>query len=642
MAATSTIVAAMAGGLLLARFDLLRPGPFLIVAAVFAYTLYAVWVQGNRRGRSERTPPGIAVAAVIAGLLGLTLGIFLGATGQLRPLGDGYEAAHVLTAVSASSSGGLVHDLTFTDDPSVGHAVDGMLSEDGTWTVRAPRGWTVLLAAFRWLGDRGPAIGVGCMAGLSVFFMFGLAAQRLRPETALLTAVALGLSPVLWLSARGLHAAVAACAISLGGLWLLVAAASEGSILQGVVAGIAVGSAALVFYEGWMLPVAAAVFLVAEEAGGWRDSLLMRRRTRRFAVAVMGGAIPVLVLAAFDLAAVGELDTVSVRFVPALAAVVGVAAALRLVWNTGVTPGFSFLREAVLAVALLLVAGAAYRLLRDPAQIDVVRRAAVGLASGDPVESLPRSATPHLVFGWLQLHLGSVTLLLGSVGLVWMGLSSVVTRDPGLRLPMIASLVAGGLTMAFPLAVPVQPDGVGVLLPIVLPGLLVGAGFVIDRWWDRRDFAIAGAVIAGAALLVVPGWRLQETAFHFPQDGAGDGVIAICDGLPPDAAVLVIEGPEAPESGRLLAPAIRSICGVPAAYTTIDLSVTDFEQFQGRAGEAGKSLYVIANEPFPLGDLGPGVAKSGDFVYESWEPTITAYPAASVVRSWPIGIAPAP
>ena len=68
-----------------------------------------------------------------------------------------------------------------------------------------------------------------------------------------------------------------------------------------------------------------------------------------------------------------------------------------------------------------------------------------------------------------------------------------------------------------------MPDGLGVLLPVVIPGLLVGAGFLVDHWWSRRDLAVAGAVVAAVALLVVPGWRLRDVVPLQPQDGAYDG-----------------------------------------------------------------------------------------------------------------------
>jgi hypothetical protein len=186
----------------------------------------------------------------------------------------------------------------------------------------------------------------------------------------------------------------------------------------------------------------------------------------------------------------------------------------------------------------------------------------------------------------------------------------------------------------------VLPDGLGVLLPVVVPGLLVGAGFLVDHWWGRRDLAVAGAVVAAVALLVVPGWRLRDVVPLHPQDGAYEGVSDICNRLPPDAALLVLDGPATPNIGRLLGPAVGAVCDVPAAYGATDLSAAAFQRYRTLAGEAGKSLYVIATEPFPLGEAGPAVAKAGDFTYEGWVRTVTQFPIDTELVSWPIGIAP--
>ena len=632
---------ATTAGLVLGLLDALAPGPFGIVTVVAAYSLFAVWEQGDRGRRGPPTVhPGVAIGAVLALVIGIALAAVVGWTGQSRPLADGYESAHVLVAEQAARSRTLDHPVGFTDDISVANDVAGMVVIDGLQTVDAPRGFTAILTAARWSGGRGIPIVMAVLAGLFVFLVYLLAAQRLRPATALLVATASGLSPVLWLAVRGVSPALLAAVVTVGGLWLFVMAASEGSILQGAVAGFVLGSAALISFEGWYVPVAAAAFLVFEESGSWHDSLVLRRRTRRLSLAAVAATIPPLVLAGIDREMIGRLNEVLVVFVPLTAAVVGLGAVMRLLWNTGVRPGFTYLREAAVLVAVVLASAAAYRILRDPASIESVTEAAVQLAVGTPVDALPESVARHLIFGWLRESAGLITLLLGAIGLVWMGLTSLSTRDPGLRVPMIALILAGGLTLARPRAVPVMPDGLGVLLPVVIPGLLVGAGFLVDHWWSRRDLAVAGAVVAAVALLVVPGWRLRDVALLQPQDGAYEGVVDICDRLPPDAALLVIAGPTTPDIGRLLAPAVGAVCDVPAAYGDNELSAAAFVRYRGLAGDAGKSLYVIATEPFPLGEDGPAVAKTGDFTFEGWVRTITQFPSDTQLVSWPIGIAP--
>jgi hypothetical protein len=619
----------------------LHAGPFLILVTVAAYSLYALWQQGAVR-RRER-PPSMAVVVGAGGSLfaGLALAIVFSATGQSRPLADGYEAAHVLVAESAARTGHLTNSLGFTAGSGLEVMGSALIADDGEWTIAAPRGWAAVLTAVRWVGPAAIPVAAAALAGLLIPLTFLLAVQRLRPATAALVAGVVALSPVVWFSTRGLSAAVLAAVISVGGLWMFVVAASEGSIVRGAVAGFVVGTAALVSFEGWYLPVALIAYLLFEEAGSWHDSLVMRRRTRRFAAATAAASVGPLVLAGFDAVAIGRFDEVLVRFVPAAATVIAAGALIRLLWNTGLRPGIGRLREIVLALALVLAAGASYRLLRDPTGVDAVLEAANSLAGAEPVDALPASATPHLVFGWLRRQTGLLALLLGAIGLVWMGLASTRTRDPGLRVPMSAVLLAGGMTLAVPLAVPVQPDGLGILLPVVIPGLLIGAAFVIDRWWDRRGLGAAVAVAAGAALLVVPAWRLRDVAPLLPQDGAYAGVEEICDRVPPSAAVLVIEGPATPGIGRLLTPAVRSVCDAPAAYGFDDIGPAAYGRFLELAGGAGTPVYVLATEPFPLGADGPAVAKTGDFTYEAWVRTVTSFPEDTQLVKWPIGLAEA-
>ena len=136
-----------------------------------------------------------------------------------------------------------------------------------------------------------------------------------------------------------------------------------------------------------------------------------------------------------------------VVFVPLAATVVVVGAVMRLLWNTGVRPGFTYLREGAVLTAVVLAALATYRIVRDPAVYRGCQgRCRATRRTGIPVDGLSESATRHLVFGWLRESAGLITLLLGAVGLVWMGLTSLSTRDPGLRVPMIATILAGGLT----------------------------------------------------------------------------------------------------------------------------------------------------------------------------------------------------
>lgn len=631
-------VASTSGGLILGMLGALRPGPFLIAIPVATYSLVVVWRADGDSSNESRLVFGRSVGALGALAAGVGVAVVLSIGAQTRPLADGYEAAAVLVAETASRTGSLENGLGFVVDGAVDVVAPGLRDDGRRWTVDGPRGGAALLTAARWAGPAGGPVLWALLAGLLIVLMYLLAAERLHPATAFLMAAGLGLNPLLWFGTHGMSAAVPAAVLAVGGTWLLILAASEGRVVQGAIAGFTLGSTAMVMPEGWFLPVAAAVFLLAEESGSGRDSLVLKRRSRRFGLAVLGGSLVALSVAAMDAVVSYGLGSVASRVAPAAVGVVVAGGVMRRWGTAGSRPRPARVREGALAVAVVLAAGAAFRLLRDPAGVQAVQDVANRLAAGVGVDMLETSAARHLVFGWLRQHVGLITLLVGSAGLVAMGLVGLRTRDPWLRIPMVMMLVAGGAVMVAPIAVPVQPDGIGVLLPVVLPGLLIGAGFLIDRWWRSSTAGAVGALLTVVALFAFPAWRVQQIGQLFPQDGARAGVESMCAALPADAAVLVIDGNEGEAIGTQVAASVRSFCAVPAAHAGPDLDPADLEAFRLLAGDAGRSLYLVATEPFPLGEGGPVVAKTGELTFTRWVRTVTSYPESTELVVWPIGI----
>ncbi len=639
LVAVCGVVASANVGLILGMLGALRPGPFLIAAPVAAYSLVVLWRADRGLSDGSRPAPGRSAGATGAIAAGLAITVLLSIGAQTRPLADGDEAGSVLVAETASRTGSLANHLGFVVGGEVEVDAPGLRDDGRRWTLDGPRGAAVLLTAVRWAGPASGPMLWAFLAGLLVVLMYLLTVQRLRPAIALLMAAGLGLNPLLWFGSRGISAAVPAAVLAAGGTWLLILAASDGRVVQGAIAGLTLGTTALLVLGGWFLPVAAGVFLLVEESGSWHDSLVLKRRSRRFGFAVLGGALAAVTVAGIDALASYGLGSVAARVTPAVVGAVFAGAVMRRLWVAGWRPGPARLREGALAIAVLLAGGAALRLLRDPAGIPAVHDVATRLAAGEGVDMLDVSATRHLVFGWLRQHAGLITLLVGSTGLIWMGLAGVRIRDPGLRIPVIVTLVAGGAVLAAPPAVPVQPDGIAVLLPVVLPGLLMGAGFLIDRLWGRGMAGAVGALITAVALLAVPTFRVQQVTHLFPQDDAMAGVESMCAELPADAAVLVIEADEGEGIGRHIAASLRSFCAVPAAHAAPNLDPAGLENFRLLAGDAGKSLFLVATEPFPLGETGPAVAKTGELTFTRWVRTVTRYPDATEAVMWPIGIA---
>jgi hypothetical protein len=137
-------------------------------------------------------------------------------------------------------------------------------------------------------------------------------------------------------------------------------------------------------------------------------------------------------------------------------------------------------------------------------------------------------------------------------------------------------------------------------LPVVLPGLLLCAAWLLDRLWARavagpRATAVRVAVVAVAVLVVaLPALRTWPVAGLHEEAGFAGEVASMCERLGDDAALLLLDESGSAMHYRMTQP-LRAHCGVPAAWADESISNERILQLADRAGE--RTLYVLAARP---------------------------------------------
>jgi hypothetical protein len=147
---------------------------------------------------------------------------------------------------------------------------------------------------------------------------------------------------------------------------------------------------------------------------------------------------------------------------------------------------------------------------------------------GLPVD--PTRSYDELTLHWVGWYFGWGTVVLAAIGLGIMLAQGIGRRDLTLLVLVVPTAVAA--TLYFD-KVSVTPDQIWAyrrLLPIITPGLLVGAVYVVE-WWLRRPVrAVARHVVAVVAAIVVAAGPLLSWSV-LTRTTEGGGVLALFDGL---------------------------------------------------------------------------------------------------------------
>jgi hypothetical protein len=616
-------------GLAAGMFGVFGVGPVLVFGVAVAYTLWALWGPAAA-GADDLASPGRAVV-----LLALIVAVGSGYFATGRAFADGEAAAHAIAAVGLSERGSLVDD-GFPGGEGFVLDAPGFALVDGGRTPDAPRMFTALAAAAAWAG---PVVGarVGAvLAALVLLLAYAFASRFLLAGTAAATTVALAVTPLFLLAARDTHPVMLTAVFTLGGFWALaVATGDEEGTGKAVVAGALLGCAAATSIAGFVALAAAATVLAANEVAGLAEGWIVRNRRRRLAAFFGAGAAVPVILGAVDAAMVGRLGAVAGR-----AALLLLPAALVLlahfVRSRRIPAARATRRIPRVVVPVLVVAAVAYVLLVRPGAAQYAAGPVPGVAAAQAAEGVavePARTYAEATGTWLWWYAPGI-LLVGLAGWALLAAADLRDRRGRLRLPVVVTGFALAATLFAPGAGSLQPVAAFPFLPLVLPGLLVTAGWLAEVLYADPERAVAQtAAVLLVAGLVVPGvWRSVPVWDAEPQAGAVTGVETVCAVLEDGDVVVVADPDPALELGRGLAPAISGYCGVPAAAVVAGASGVP----AGIDTGAGR-LVVVTPDPEPFGPSGIRPRRIGVLEVTGLRPTVTEVPGAEESRQWTLG-----
>lgn len=464
-----------------------------------------------------------------------------------------------------------------------------------------------VLAGGGWLGGPEVLLRVNPLIGaLALLALFGLARRLTGSLFAFAAIAALGLSMPMLHFSRDNYTEPLTLLLLFGGLSLLWRAIESRRPSEFLVAGVTMGSTAMAridAYAGLLAVIVAAVALLARAPAGERRGWLAR-----VGLLAAGTAVPAS-LGFLDVSQLSSGYYADTRdlIVPLLIAALGLAVAgavvIALAWSTPTLRWLSAQRwrnRGAAAVAVLVVvtfAVLASRPLWMTAEgecqpIVGALQASLGL----DVE--PCRTYDEQTVSWFAWYYGWPTYVLAVLGLAL--LARRVVRGGDLR-PLAVVAAVAVLSLIYFDEARIYPDQIWAMrrfLPVVIPGLLVSAGYLLDVLWRHRRAGRAGRLggllaLGLAALVVVwpavvthPMWRVRTGVPQLDQ------VRAVCERVGDDAAVVSL----GTSSIGTYTQTVRSFCDVPA-QAMADPSPSLLAQVHANVGASGRTLYVIAEQP---------------------------------------------
>jgi hypothetical protein len=191
----------------------------------------------------------------------------------------------------------------------------------------------------------------------------------------------------------------------------------------------------------------------------------------------------------------------------------------------------------------------------------------------------------QLTLHWVYWYLGGPAIALAAIGAAALGYGCLRGRFPAWALPLMMFCWSIVLFLYRPGITPDQPWASRRLVPMVLPGFIIlavwtlawacgkirrgevpGASRVafLASWLtgSRRSLTAAGVASICALLLLVPtAAGARGTALKRTYTGQVGAVYGLCDKIPSDASVLIVDGPLADRMSEV----IRGMCNVPVA-----------------------------------------------------------------------------
>lgn len=550
-------------------------GGWVLVVGAVAATAAAAAVRSQlpRVGRPD-LPALLTLALAVA--FSVTSGLFAAE----HVLVDRDPGIYLTAAMALADGGSLQVDLeraAFGDAEGVSFSTGGWFAAPGDERLQPwfMHGLTAVLATVHDLAGAQATVRVPAVLGGLSIVAFGLVARRFAgPWPALGAAVVLAVSLVqVWLF-RDTYSETLAQPLLWAGLAVLIRAWDRRSVGLSASAGVILAGAALTRLDS--------VALLLVPAGLW--ALARDGRERRMLMALL-----VPLLAGFG-AWAGQLRWVNPIYLEAhrsevtlmvaatatgAAVLVGAGRAVR--WVSADVGRRRLLGRLAAAIVVVGVVGGLLRAPLTEVRLDEPwpAAAAVEAASGLRGEGLRTYAEQSLV--WMTWYLGWAALALATLGGAWAARRAV--EDPRLGRPLwIVALAAAPITVLYLWDPNAVPDHMWVMrryAVAAIPLLLLGAALGLAVLYSYLRRLLAGhrlgprlaAAVASFAAVVPAGVAVAEAAVttapmarHVVMDHHLGLFGDICERLPPDAVVLVVNQLDVPE---VLSPGIRSMCSVP-------------------------------------------------------------------------------
>lgn len=581
----------------------------LVIALTIVVTGALWWATRSARNPAPtatgRLTPWIRAAAVaVAVVAALGNAMLPGEHMQTGRDGGTYTA----TAGWIASDGGLlIHAEVppFDEGDDLRYEAAGFheIVADGPLYAQFMHAFPAMMATVNLAGGLDLMVRTNALLGgvaLLAFYAFG--ERLLRPWLALLAQVALAANLVFVYFTRAPFSELLMLGMLFGGLWALDQAVALRDRSVGVVAGLLLGATFLARLDGLVVLLMLVATLLPP---------LVTGRMRRVAPSVLLGIAAISVVALVDLFVFAPFYVLlHVEFLVPLGLALVLLGVISAVSQTG--RGRSVVtavlrRRATIATAIaaaIVIVGALAYVVRPEVTLSTWNRTTpIGFLQqreGMPVNEARTYAEQSA--RWLGWYLGVPALVAGVLG--WAALTRLtIARRVGTTIPFL--LAFSGLTMLYVWKPSITPDHIWAdrrFLPVVLPGLLLCAAWLLQRLWSRADTVAArlrtpmrvALMGVAAAIVVAPLLRTLPVADLHEQQGMAADVASACERLGDDAAILLLDEADTAMHWRATQP-LRAHCGIPAAWT--DEAITDqrITELAARAGD--RTLYVLAARP---------------------------------------------